>query len=80
MDTSTGRLFGKPARSDVGPVSLRARVFFVDNGETYSDETTFEFNVLKVNHAPEWLSDPILLPDAFTGVSYSSSKSSLGRE
>ncbi|MCB0403274.1 MAG: tandem-95 repeat protein [Bdellovibrionales bacterium] len=70
MDTSTGRLTGTPTRTDVGHVSLRARVFFVEDGNTYADETIFEFNVLKVNHAPEWLSDPILLPDAFTGVSY----------
>jgi len=69
--SSTGVLSGMPRKNEVGPVTLTARVSSTVDGFVCQESAKIEFKVIHVNHPPEWKSDPLDLPDAFTKVAYS---------
>ncbi len=64
----TGTLTGKPLQQNAGVVSFQVRVSATHDGTVYSDTATFQTNVKLT--PPSWLHDPIVLPDAFAGVTY----------
>lgn len=68
--SSSGLLTGTPAKIDIGAVTLRAEVSTVIDGLTFTDVADLKFKVIHTNHSPFWKADPILLPDATTGIAY----------
>lgn len=66
--SSTGQLFGTPARPNVGINTFVVRV--TDNGGLSSD-VTVTVTVLKVPLPPRWTQNPIALPDATQDTPYS---------
>ena len=63
-------LSGMPRKPNVGPVSVSIILKADFEGTDYSDTAVFSFRVIPINHPPEWLTDEIALPDAFTKVAY----------
>ncbi len=63
---ASGTLFGTPKRP--GPIEVVVALATVIDGVTYTDSTTFKFNVIHVNHAPRWLANPIVLPKSNNGI------------
>lgn len=69
---TSGTLFGTPRAENVGPVSVTVALKFTnDQGKPDQDVAVFSFNVIHVNHPPKWVSNPLVLPPAFTKLSYS---------
>ncbi|MBI1859536.1 MAG: hypothetical protein HYR96_01285 [Deltaproteobacteria bacterium] len=62
-----GVLTGTPGAPDVGSKQYIVRV--ADSLGLVSDATLI-INTKHVNHAPKWVKDPIILPDAKEGVGY----------
>ena len=70
MGKTSGNLFGTPGAKNVGNISVTIRLFATYNGKTYDDTSVFKFTVVHTNHAPQWLSKPLNLPQGATGVVY----------
>lgn len=71
LGATSGTLFGTPKKANIGPVSVAVILRTTIDGQKFDDTTTFKFNVVHVNHPPEWRADPIKLPDGLTKVAYS---------
>lgn len=67
---TSGALFGTPRKANIGPVSVSVILKTKIDGVAFDDTTTFKFTVVHVNHAPQWLNDPINLPPGLTKVKY----------
>ncbi len=65
---ASGVLTGVPGRLDVGLNTLRVRV--MDPYNEFSD-VTVQVTVEKVNHAPRWRQNPILMTDGYVDEAYS---------
>lgn len=65
--STTGELIGTPAASDVGLTTLRIRA--QDPQGAYA-EAFVQIQVIKPNHAPKWVEDPVTLSVAYTETNY----------
>ncbi|MBN1516614.1 tandem-95 repeat protein [Candidatus Sumerlaeota bacterium] len=65
---SSGALSGAPANDDVG---VNDFVVQVSDGRGGTDDATLSIEVVNVNDAPEWDSDPLAKPNARAGAAYS---------
>lgn len=71
-----GTVLGTPGPGDVGPVSLTVAFTAkaTDSAGTTNfpaTSTVFNFTVNKVNYPPQWVADPLNLPQGATTVAYS---------
>jgi len=67
---TSGALFGTPRKANIGVVNVAVILKTKIDGVSFDDTTTFKFSVIHVNHAPQWLNDPINLPPGLTKVKY----------
>ncbi len=77
---NSANLFGTPHAANVGNVSVTMRLWAVVNGVTYEDSTVFKFQVVHVNHPPQWLAKPLNLPSAATKVAYAQNVSQSAKD
>ncbi len=66
----SGTIFGTPGKANIGPATVTVAYSTTINGTVYTAATTFNFNVIHVNHPPHWVSNPLPLPDGATTVAY----------
>ncbi len=75
VDTN-GNIYGTPGKANIGTATATVSFTTVINGTTYTQATTFNFNVIHVNHPPRWASNPLPLPNGASTVPYSQNVSS----
>ena len=68
-----GTLFGTPSKIHLGTRSVTVLLSATIEGNLYTDSTTFTVAVVHVNHAPQWLKNPLPLTDGASGIPYSQS-------
>jgi len=67
----SGTLHGTPGKNDIGDTTVLVRFSTEVDGNSFDGTTRFELTTQHVNHPPAWVSHPIILPEAFTGIAYS---------
>ncbi len=65
--TNLGKLFGIPRRQHVGPTSVEVELSAAGAASTAKETVKFTFQVLRLNKAPLFKSDPVILPKALQG-------------
>lgn len=70
---SGSNLAGTPRFVDVGPVSMTVSFSTVIDGVTYQASTVLKFNVIHVNHPPQFTQGSVTLPHAISKLPYTQS-------
>ncbi|MCB0403273.1 MAG: hypothetical protein KDD51_00705, partial [Bdellovibrionales bacterium] len=70
VNSSSGLLSGTPPHDGSTQAQVGLRVFFTDNGKVLEARTTAQFTIENLNRPPQWVTDPLELPRARTGIFY----------